>query len=379
MPEFTKLEWLVPLFVSPIFLAEILCCAAFGRRFGRTLFMIYVSAAVLASITLLGDLKSPNKTVVSATTGFVVVDNAPRPKAVIPGTAIAKVKAVGLNPADYKVINRLASVPFLRWVMPQSPSYDFSGVLTEVGPGCGDLKPGDEVFGQGAGVNREYAVVACAHTARLPSRVSFVQGAAAPTVTFTAMKGLRALKSGDTIVIVGAAGGCGQAALVLSKLRKASEIVCIASSKNKDFLLSQGFTKYYDYKAPGFASQIVNDLKGKVDIVYDTVTSELPVPGPYLSKLMPTVKDTGLYVALHFTPEILQNEYYKRFYSFLATPTPEDMKYISEHRDFFEQLKVAHTFEGLNVPSLEKAYDLLKSEHTAGKIVLTIGDQTRKQ
>jgi NADPH:quinone reductase-like Zn-dependent oxidoreductase len=318
----------------------------------------------------------------SGLTGFQVVDW-PQPKATLPYIAVARVKAVALNPADYKVINNLSKIPFFRWVASVSPSYDTAGEIVSVGPyGCGHLKAGDAFFGQTIGSHREYALLYCPAIAKLPAKIPFTHGAAAVTVSYTAVHGLNrqtVVNSDSTLVIIGSAGGCGQAGIILAKLKKVKEVVCVASTKNREISLSKGCTKFYDYKDPNFEKSILKDYSGKVDVVYDTVSEPFPLNGPYVRKMVALLKPSvGKYITLTPNFDIWMVGYQKQHVSFTAYPIPEVINYVASHEEFFKDINIALQLEGLNITNIYRAYDLLESGRTNGKIVFTIGDQTRK-
>jgi len=351
---------------------ELLFCAGFCKRRTWVAFALLI-AGVLAATTLGTENGAVSKAIWSTGSGYIL-HNSRKPKAIMPQTAVIEVKAVGLNPADWKVVNNLASIPFLRWFVPQAPGYDLSGVVVSASPTCTSVKVGDRVFGQGLGVLQQYAVGYCPHLGKLPDSVSFVQGAAAPTVSYTALVGLRKLKEKDSVLIVGASGGCGLAGIALSKARNVAKIYCVASAKNREEVMSRGCDGFYDYTAPDFKSKIVTDLKGKIDIVYDTVTELIHIPSMYVDLLMPTLKASGQYVALNPSLDALKAENFKKFHTFLAAPDRSEVDFVSRTPSLFTELKVALVMDGLNVSNVYRAYDQLKSHRTVGKIVLTVGE-----
>lgn len=78
--------------------------------------------------------------------------------------------------------------------------------------------------------------------------------------------------SEKTLLIVGASGGCGLFAVALGKALHVGKVIGISSAKNKDLVLQAGATDFIDYTAKDFNEQIQR-LHGKVDVVYDTVSS----------------------------------------------------------------------------------------------------------
>ena len=75
------------------------------------------------------------------------LEEAFKPKALLPGTAVIKVKSVALNPADYKFFNLFQILPFIRWVAPFGIGRDVSGEIVQINSCDEEEKIGDRVFG----------------------------------------------------------------------------------------------------------------------------------------------------------------------------------------------------------------------------------------
>ncbi len=130
-----------------------------------------------------------------------------------------EVKAVGVNPVDTYI---RAGIYPLKPDLPYVPGNDAAGIISEVGSGVLHHKVGDHVyvFGQNIGAYAEELVCNQAHVYRLPENVSFVTGAAVGVPYTTAFYGLiyRAqAKPGETILIHGASGAVGLAAIQIAK------------------------------------------------------------------------------------------------------------------------------------------------------------------
>jgi len=185
-----------------------------------------------------------------------------------PGQIRAAVRAAGVNPIDWK-----ARSGMLREVRPLSfPVVDgreAAGVVDEVGEGVTDVAAGDEVFGFSVGgAAAEYAVLD--DYARKPAGLAWEDAAALPVAVETSLRVfdlLGGLGAGLTIVINGAAGGVGVAAVQIARARDA-RVIGTASEANHEFLRSLGAepTTYGD----GMADRIRALAPDGVDLAFDT-------------------------------------------------------------------------------------------------------------
>jgi NADPH:quinone reductase-like Zn-dependent oxidoreductase len=145
-----------------------------------------------------------------------------------------------VNPIDWKV-----RAGYLAEIMPTSfpavPGSDAAGVVDEIGAGVTGVGTGDAVFGLAIGGAAELAVLTA--WAPVPSRWSPEQAAAAGLVSTTAITGLDALGdiAGKTVLIEGAAGGVGSAAVEIAIARGAA-VIGTASAAGHDFLRALGAT-----------------------------------------------------------------------------------------------------------------------------------------
>jgi NADPH:quinone reductase-like Zn-dependent oxidoreductase len=155
-----------------------------------------------------------------------------------PGQIRIAVRAAGVNPIDWKVRSgMLAERPL---ATPTTPGSDVAGVVDEVGEGVDDVAVGDDVFGFAIGGGAaEHTLLA--HYARKPPELSWEEAGGFPVAVETGARTLDALGVGEgqTVLITGAAGGVGTAAVQLARLRGA-RVIGTASERNHDFLRSLG-------------------------------------------------------------------------------------------------------------------------------------------
>jgi NADPH2:quinone reductase len=136
-----------------------------------------------------------------------------------PGTLLVEVRAAGVNPADWKKRRGWFGTGATPPVVMGSEA---AGVVAAVGEGVPGFAVGDEVFGIApAGAFAEETLLAARATARKPPGVSFAQAAALPVAPATAYDALDQLdlRPGQTLLVVGAAGGVGTAAAQLARDR----------------------------------------------------------------------------------------------------------------------------------------------------------------
>jgi NADPH:quinone reductase-like Zn-dependent oxidoreductase len=178
------------------------------------------------------------------------------------------VRAAGVNPIDWKarsgVMREMMPLDF-----PVVDGREASGVVDEVGPGASGVAPGDEVFGFSVGgAAGEHAVLD--DYARKPAGLAWEEAAALPVAVETSQRVfdvLGGLGEGQTIVINGAAGGVGVAAVQIARARGA-RVIGTASEGNHDFLRSLGAepTTYGD----GMVDRVRALAPGGVDLAFDT-------------------------------------------------------------------------------------------------------------
>jgi len=155
-----------------------------------------------------------------------------------PGQVRVAVRAVGINPVDFK---QRAGMFGPSANLPATTALDASGVVDEVGEGVTGTAVGDEVFGQAAGgAAAEFAVLR--EWAAKPASMSFEEAAGLPVAVETAVRALRkvGLTEGDTLLVNGAAGGVGQAAVQLAPVLGATRVIGTASEGNHDYLRGLG-------------------------------------------------------------------------------------------------------------------------------------------
>jgi NADPH:quinone reductase-like Zn-dependent oxidoreductase len=190
-----------------------------------------------------------------------------------PGQVLVDIHAASVNGADWKVrAGRYAALPNVPYV----PGRDFSGVVSAVGAGVTDLRIGDAVFavcdvGQEAAYAEKIAIKA-AIAAKKPDRLSHIECAAIALVGLTAVVSIEdtlKLKSGESILIQGGAGGVASFAIQLAK-HLGARVITTTSAANIDYVRSLGADLVIDYNAQDFTKAVSG-----CDAVFDTVGGEV--------------------------------------------------------------------------------------------------------
>ncbi|HVT96232.1 MAG TPA: NAD(P)-dependent alcohol dehydrogenase [Acidobacteriaceae bacterium] len=173
------------------------------------------------------------------------------------GQVLIRVRAVGLNPLDWKLMK---GKPWpLRLIMglhkPKHPGVDVAGEVESIGPGVAQFKSGDQVFGACRGALADYVCAPASTLAIKPDNVTFEQAASVPVAAWTALQGLRdkaRIRSGETVLINGAAGGVGTFAVQFAKHFGAG-VTGVCSTHNLELVRSIGADRVLDYTAQGLA------------------------------------------------------------------------------------------------------------------------------
>lgn len=213
-----------------------------------------------------------------------------------PKQLLVAVKACGLNFPDTLIIQGLYQ---FKPDLPFTPGSDIAGVVKEVGEGVSHLKVGQEVFGFVAygGLAEEVLVPASACFPK-PPQMDFETAASflmAYGTSYHALKDRGQLKEGETLLVMGASGGVGLAAVELGKLMGA-KVIAAASTEDKLALCkSYGADQCINYATTDLKTAVKELTEGKgVDVVYD------PVGGTYSEAALRGTAWNGRYLVIGF-------------------------------------------------------------------------------
>lgn len=190
-----------------------------------------------------------------------------------------RVKATGLNFRDVMyTLGLLSDEAIENGFAGPTLGLEFSGEIVAVGSNVNHLSPGQGVVGFGPASFSDRLVASQHAVAPLPEGVSYAAAATIPTTFFTvyyALKHLARLQPGEKVLIHGAAGGVGIAALQIAQWMGADIYATVGSEEKRDFLRLMGEARLYDSRSLTFAEEILEDTQGEgVDIVLNSLAGE---------------------------------------------------------------------------------------------------------
>jgi NADPH:quinone reductase len=214
---------------------------------------------------------------------------------------LIQVKACGVNFPDVLIIqNKYQFKP----ILPFSPGGEVAGVIAEAGANVKHLKKGDQVVAlSGWGGFAEYVAVKSSRVFKMPEGMDFTHAACTLYTygtSYYALKDRANLKSGETLLVLGAAGGVGLAAVELGKVMGAT-VIAAASSDNKLAVCKEkGANHLINYSTQDLRARIkeITNDKG-VDVVYD------PIGGPLAEQALRSIGWKGRYLVVGFASGVI--------------------------------------------------------------------------
>jgi NADPH:quinone reductase-like Zn-dependent oxidoreductase len=186
------------------------------------------------------------------------------------GETLIRVKAAGTNPGEASIRKGLMHERFPA-TFPSGQGTDFAGVVEEVGENVQSFSPGDEVIGytDNRASQAEFVVVPSEHVTAKPAEVPWEVAGALHVAGATAVAAVRAVapRSGDHVVVSGAAGGVGSIAVQLAR-RTGAEVFGIAGEHNHEWLREHGVIPV-DY-GEDLADQLQEAAAHQIDAFIDT-------------------------------------------------------------------------------------------------------------
>lgn len=298
-----------------------------------------------------------------------------------PGEAVVTVKAASVNFPDVLIIENKYQV---KPPLPFSPGSELAGIVKVVGDGVTHLKPGDRVMAiTGYGAFAEEVNVDARKLFPIPQAMDFATAAAFGLTYGTSEHALvdrAALKSGETLLVLGAAGGVGLAAIEIGKILGARVIACASTDDKLAVCRTHGADETINYTTEDLRERIKTLTNGAgPDVVYD------PVGGAYTELALRSIAWRGRLLVVGFAageiPKIPLNLTLLKgcsivgvFWGDFARREPqhfaEAMARLSGwHADGRLKPHISNTFP------LERAADALKlmaARKVMGKVVLSV-------
>ena len=198
----------------------------------------------------------------------------PKPEA---GQVVVAVRAAGVNP--YDTYMRAGTYGARNPQLPFTPGSDAAGIVEAIGAGVTDLQPGDRVFTTGTltGAYAERALCARDRVCRLAENVSFAQGAAIGVPYATAYRALFQIaraRPGESLLVHGASGGVGTAALQSAHAAGMTVIGTAGSAEGLEQCRREGADFAVNHAARGYQKQILEFTAGRgVDVILEMLAN----------------------------------------------------------------------------------------------------------
>lgn len=290
------------------------------------------------------------------------------------------VKAAGVNFPDILLVEGKyqAQPPF-----PFIPGTECAGIVSELGKNTSGFKPGDRVIvATMLGGFAEQAVAPAAQVIPIPDAMSFEHAAAFTTIygtSYHALKQRAKLQPGETVLVLGAAGGVGLATVQLAKAMGAKVIAAASSAEKLEIAREGGADELINYTTEDLKARVREITGGKgVDVVYD------PVGGDYSEAALRATGWGGRYLVIGFAagpiPKVPLNlallnsrDILGVFWGAWAGRFPrENAQNMKELFDLYEAGKISpHISAAYPLNDFAKAFADIMERRVKGKVILT--------
>ncbi|WP_117195460.1 zinc-binding alcohol dehydrogenase family protein [Rhizobium terrae] len=303
---------------------------------------------------------------------------------------LVEIKAVSVNPVDTKV-RRSATVEAGQH---RILGYDAAGVVQAVGPGVKLFKPGDEVYYAGAinrpGTNAEFHLVDERIAGFKPKTLNFEEAAALPLTAITAYEALfqrmkvqdKVAGAWNAVLVIGGAGGVGSIAIQL--LRELSDVTVIGTGsrpETQDWIRELGAHHVLDHSKP-MARQLAEMAIGAPAFVFSTTHTE-----NHLKDILEFIAPQGRLCLIDDPQEPMDLRAFKskalsvHWEMMFARPVWQTADMIEQHKllnhvaELVDAQKIrttlSETIGTINAANLKMAHQMIESNRTRGKIVLS--------
>jgi NADPH2:quinone reductase len=194
-----------------------------------------------------------------------------------PGQVVVRVHAAGVNPVEAYI--RAGTYAF-KPNLPYTPGNDAGGTVMAVGEGVQRVKKGDRVYVSGSlsGTYAEQALCSEAQVHRLPENAAFEQGAAMGVAYGTAYRGLYQrgdAKAAESVLVHGASGGVGTAAVQLARAAGLTVIGTASSERGLQLVVSEGAHHALNHSSEGYLDELMKLTGGRgVDLILEMLANK---------------------------------------------------------------------------------------------------------
>ncbi|MBK8812273.1 MAG: NADPH:quinone reductase [Acidobacteria bacterium] len=288
---------------------------------------------------------------------------------------LVRVEAAGVNPVDTYIRSGLHAI---RPTLPFTPGKDGAGIVEAVGAAVVDFKPGDRVYLAGAvtGTYAEFALCEASQVHALPDNVDFDEGAGVFVPYATAWRGLfekANARPGETVLIHGASGGVGIAAIQWAKHAGLTVLGTASSEEGKSLAKQQGADFVFDHTSESYLDEILAATGGKgVDIVLEMLANVNLVKDFEVLRMFGRIVVIGNRGSLDFNPRLTMGKDASILGLSLFNAKPETMSAI--HVAIYEGLQKGYlkpvVGKRLKLDDAAQAHHDVIEHKAFGKIVL---------
>lgn len=290
---------------------------------------------------------------------------------------LVRLKSAGINPVDtYIRSGNYAQKPTL----PYTPGKDGAGIIEAIGENVTNFKPGDRVFSAdaGSGTYAEFALFNESSLIKLPDNVSFEEGASVFIPYATAYRGLIQKadgKAGETVLVHGASGGVGIAAIQWAKNAGLTVIGTASSEEGKKLIKEQGADFVFDHSKEDYLDEILAATDGKgVDIILEMLANVNLVNDFDVLAKFGRIVIIGNRGSLEFNPRLTMGKDAVIYGLSLFNAVGKDMKEI--HEAIYNGLKDGYlkpiVGKKFALAEAAKAHQEVIESKALGKIILEI-------
>lgn len=292
-----------------------------------------------------------------------------RPK-IQPDEVLVRVKAASVNPKD-TFIRKGHLKKYTGDKFPMLMGFDFAGEIAEVGSDVRTNDVGSPVYGMLDGWDgrtcAEYMVAKPHQFDRKPESLTFVEAAALPLVSSTALQALRdqaGIKAGSSVCVNGASGGVGSMAVRVAKILGAN-VTAVSSAANHEFLKGLGADHCIDYH-----TEDITQLARRFDTFFDVFGNR-----PF-ADIKPALQPKGIWVSTVLQPHVFEsieatkNSGGKKAKMVIVASRRADLAQIRAWVDTGQLKPVIHGIYPLD--RIAEAHAQQETKHTQGKLVIQI-------